>query len=194
MNLCVNIGIGVCMLYSTEFQSPIGLLTLASDGRNLLGLWVEGQKYFAHTITEPMMKKDDLEIFVSAKILLDMYFAGEDVDFSEIPLAPKGSDFRQKVWRILCTIPYGEVITYGDITKEILRITGKKSMSSQAIGGAVGHNPISIIIPCHRVVGTDGSLKGFASGIENKIRLLDLEGVDLSDYYIPEKAALYRFS
>ena len=167
------------MYYSTTYESPVGLLTLASDGDNLVGLWIEGQKYYGNTIPEAMTEKDELPIFGIVKDWLDRYFAGEQPDISKLPLAPIGSDFRKDVWEILCKIPYGEVITYGDIAKRIAAAMNKKSMSSQAVGGAVGHNPISIIIPCHRVVGSNGSLTGYAGGIDVKKKLLGLEGVDM---------------
>ena len=175
------------MYYSTIYGSPVGLLTLASDGDNLVGLWIEGQKYHGHTIPETMAEKDEVPIFGIVKDWLDRYFAGEQLDISRLPLAPLGSDFRRKVWEILCEIPYGEVITYGDIAKRMAAAMNKESMSSQAIGGAVGHNPISIIIPCHRVVGSSGSLTGYAGGIGVKTKLLELEGVDMSRLFVPQK-------
>ena len=116
------------------------------------------------------IKSDDLDIFVKTKELLDSYFKGEKVDFSKLDIALEGSDFRLKVWKILLKIPYGEVTTYGEIASKI-----SKNMSAQAVGGAVAHNPISIIVGCHRVVGSDGSLTGYAGGIERKIELLELE-------------------
>ena len=118
---------------------------------------------------------------------LDRYFAGENPQISELPLAPSGSDFRQMVWKILCDIPSGQTTTYGEIAKKIAARTGRSTMSAQAVGGAVGHNPISIIIPCHRVVGTNGSLTGYAGGIDKKIALLELEGVDMTKYFVPTK-------
>jgi methylated-DNA-[protein]-cysteine S-methyltransferase len=118
---------------------------------------------------------------------LDRYFDGEKPDLSELPLAPTGGEFRRMVWDILCEIPYGEVVTYGDIAKKMAQKMKRKSMSSQAVGGAVGHNPISIIIPCHRVVGSNGSLTGYAGGIDKKIKLLELEGADISSLFVPTK-------
>ena len=164
------------MYYKTNYSSPIGLITLASDGEKLVGLWFEGQKYYGGTISEAMTEKSDLSLFNTTKKWLDRYFNGEKPAVSELPLAPIGGDFRQEVWRILCEIPYGEVATYGDIAKKMAAKLNKKSMSSQAVGGAVGHNPISIIIPCHRVVGAKGSLTGYAGGVEKKAKLLELEG------------------
>ena len=123
------------------------------------------------------------------KSWLDRYFAGRKPDISELSLAPAGSEFRQEVWRILCEIPYGEVVTYGSIAKRMAEKMGRETMSSQAVGGAVSHNPISIIIPCHRVAGADGSLTGYAGGIQTKVKLLELEGADLSRLYVPGKGS-----
>ena len=175
------------MYYSTTYSSPVGLLTLASDGRNLVGLWVECQKYFGDPIKEAMTQQDGLPVFCAAKNWLDRYFAGENPAIAALPLRPIGSEFRQEVWSILCQIPYGEVTTYGCIAKKLAAKRGEKTMSSQAVGGAVGHNPISIIIPCHRVVGANGSLTGYAGGIGKKIKLLNLEGVDTSRLFVPTK-------
>lgn len=177
------------MYYSTTYSSPIGTITLAcnEEGNSLVGLWMERQKYHGDTIHESMIKSDDILLFDTTKKWLERYFAGKNPNVDELPLAPSGSEFRQGVWNILRQIPYGEVITYGDIAKKMAESMGKKSMSSQAVGGAVGHNPISIIIPCHRVVGSNGSLTGFSGGIQMKIKLLELEGVDLSEMFVPKK-------
>ena len=175
------------MYYSTTFPSPLGPITLACCGNSLVGLWTKGQKYFGDTVSEAMPENNDIPIFVTAKKWLDRYFAGEKPEIAELPLAPAGGEFRQSVWKILCEIPYGKVITYGDIAKKIAAKMGKEKMSSQAVGGAVGHNPISIIIPCHRVVGTNGSLTGFGGGIQMKVKLLEMEGVDMSRLFIPKK-------
>ena len=175
------------MYYSTNYASPLGATTLAGDGKNLVGLWMAGQKYFAATIQDPAEEKFDLPVFVTAKKWLDAYFAGKKPAISELPLAPIGSEFRHDVWSILCEIPYGSLITYGDIAKKMAAKMNKRSMSSQAVGGAVGHNPISIIIPCHRVVGVNGSLTGYAGGIGIKIKLLELEGVDISRLFVPTR-------
>ncbi|MDL2298335.1 methylated-DNA--[protein]-cysteine S-methyltransferase [Synergistaceae bacterium OttesenSCG-928-D05] len=175
------------MYYSTTYTSPVGVITLACDGDNLVGLWMEGQKYHGDTILEEMIPKNDIPIFDTAKKWLDRYFAGEKPAVSELPLAPIGGAFRQEVWRILCEIPYGEVITYGDIAKKMAVKLNKQSMSSQAVGGAVGHNPVSIVIPCHRVVGSSGSLTGYAGGVGIKKKLLELDGVDVSRFFVPTK-------
>ena len=164
------------MLYYTEYPSCIGNLIIAGDETSILGLWIEGQKYFQNTLSEKPERRDDLRVFQGTKDWLDRYFAGEKPGPGELPLAPIGGRFRQEVWKRLCKIPYGEVTTYGAIAKEIGELHGKKTMSAQAVGGAVGHNPISIIIPCHRVIGGDGSLTGYAGGLDKKCELLKLEG------------------
>lgn len=167
------------MFYSTELITPLGTVTLASDGDALCGLWFRGQKYFAASISGAMHQKDGLEIFRETKNWLERYFTGKRPEIRELPLRPIGSEFRQNVWKILCEIPYGEVTTYGEIAQRIADEQGLESMSAQAVGGAVGHNPISIIIPCHRVVGSDGNLTGYAGGIEKKRKLLEHEGAVL---------------
>ena len=161
------------MMVKTEYASPVGKLTLVSDGEAIIGLWIEGQKYFAAGIPTNLPVRDDLPVFMQARDWLDRYFAGERPAASELPLAPQGSAFRQSVWRILCEIPYGQTVTYGEIAKRL------PCKSAQAVGGAVGHNPISIIIPCHRVLGSDGSLTGYAGGAQKKIWLLAHEGAQL---------------
>lgn len=163
------------MYYQCYYNSPIGKLLLASDETNLIGLWIENQKYFAATLPEKVNFNENIAILEQTKKWLDRYFNLEKPDSHELPLAPIGGDFRQRVWKILREIPYGETLTYGDIAKKIAQETGKKSMSAQAIGGAVGHNPISIIIPCHRVIGANGNLTGYAGGIDRKIQLLKIE-------------------
>ncbi len=175
------------MYYSTIFQSPIGNLTLACKDGKIVGLWMEGQKYFGDTIPEAMLPKDDCPVFRIARKWLDCYFAGKKPAISELPLAPIGGDFRQGVWKILTEIPYGEVITYGEIARKMAKRMGRETMSSQAVGGAVGHNPISIIIPCHRVVGASGSLTGFSGGVRTKIKLLEFEGVNMGKLFVPKK-------
>lgn len=175
------------MYYSTTYQSPVGIITLASDGRGLVGLWIEGQKYFGSALAGEMTEKACLPVFDKVRDWLNRYFAGEQPAISEIPLSPNGSEFRHMVWKILCEIPYGEVITYGEIAKRVAEKMGRERMSGQAVGGAVGHNPISIIIPCHRVVGANGSLTGYAGGIDTKVKLLEHEGVGMSHFFVPKK-------
>lgn len=167
-------------VYKTVYRSPLGELTLASDGENLCGLWLEGQKYFAGTIKEEMKVCPELNIFLQTVRWLDRYFAHRRPEIGELPLSPVGSVFRQTVWTLLCEIPYGEMTTYGEIAKKTAAITGRR-VSARAVGGAVGHNPISIIIPCHRVVGSNGHLTGYAGGVEKKIWLLEHEGMDLTN-------------
>ncbi len=176
------------MYYSTTYQSPMGTITLACEGNNLIGLWLDSQKYHGSKILEKATEKNDLQAFHSTKKWLDKYFTGKKPDISELPLAPIGGEFRQDIWKILCEIPYGKVITYNDIAKKMAKKRSKERMSCQAVGGAVGHNPISIIIPCHRVVGSNGSLTGYAGGIDKKIKLLELEGVDMAKLFIPKKS------
>jgi len=175
------------MYYSTTYLSPLGPLLLASVGENIVGLWNENQKYFGATIAQEMVVRDDLAVFKSAKTWLDQYFSGDRPLISDLPLAPTGGDFRKAVWEILCQIPYGEYITYGEIAKKMAIQLNMSKISAQAIGGAVGHNPISIIIPCHRVVGVNGSLTGYAGGIAKKIKLLEHEGADMSSLFVPSK-------
>lgn len=175
--------------YKSDYNSPVGLLTIVCDEKeNLAGLWIEGQKYFGDTIDGKMTENNELKIFDKTKHWLDNYFKGEKPEISELPLKPIGNEFRLEVWQILCEIPYGKYITYGDIAKKIAKKRGLVRMSAQAIGGAVGHNPISIIIPCHRVVGANGNLTGYAGGIKTKIKLLEHEGADTKSLYIPPKS------
>ncbi len=172
---------------TAHYPSPVGELLLASDGQNLTGLWLAGQKFFAATAEKMSEENPDLAVLRQTREWLDRYFCGEKPRGGELPLAPQGSAFRQAVWKILLEIPYGAVRTYGEIAEEIAGKNHRSGMSSQAIGGAVGHNPISLIIPCHRVVGAGGSLTGYAGGLAKKIRLLEHEGVDVSQFFIPRK-------
>ena len=168
----------------TRYVSPLGTIFLAADNGALAGLWLEGQKYFAATLDEAAVERDDLPVFRQAAAWLDAYFAKQPLPDLP-PLPPKGSDFRQAVWRLLLEIPYGQVTTYG-VLAQILRNRGI-SAAAQAVGGAVGHNDISLIIPCQRVVGANGSLTGYAGGVERKLALLKLEGADLSGLTIPTR-------
>ena len=163
------------MVYYTNYSSPVGLLFVISEKQHIIALFIEGQKYFGNTIKEPMIRKDDLAVFCQAKIWLDQYFAGKNPSLDRLPLKPTGTSFSQKVWQELLKIPYGTTTTYGKIAKEIAEKEKKKFMSAQAVGGAVSHNPISILIPCHRVIGSNGNLTGYAAGIEVKRKLLALE-------------------
>lgn len=173
------------MYYVSDYRSPIGTLTLAADDKNLFGLWMNGQKYYSANLPASAVFSDNSPVFPNVKNWLDCYFAGENPSISALPFEPHGTDFRLAVWKILCEIPYGTLTTYGEIAKQIAKNTGQKSMSSQAVGGAVAHNPISIIIPCHRVVGSNGSLTGYSGGMAKKIALLELEGIDMLKLKVP---------
>lgn len=175
------------MIYKTYYNSKVGKILLASKDNKLIGLWIEGQKYYLEKLNEEIIEKDDEPILLKTKEWLNRYFQGEKPDIKELPLAPIGSDFAKHVWKILCEIHYGEVTTYKQIAIKVAKIMNKEKMSAQAVGGAVGHNPISIIIPCHRVIGTNKSLTGYAGGIDKKIKLLEHEKVDISEFTIPEK-------
>lgn len=167
------------MIYKTYYDSTIGKLLMASDGENIIGLYIEGQKYYLDKIEQECIEKDNLEIFDKTRNWLNQYFKQEKPDISELSLKPEGNIFRQCVWGCLCEIPYGETITYGELAKKVAKKLNKPSMSAQAVGNAVGHNPISIIIPCHRVVGKNGNLTGYAGGIDKKIKLLEIENVNM---------------
>ena len=174
--------------YSTIYHHDVlGDLTLACDGESVIGLWLEGQKYFEESVGEPLVRKDDVPVFDAARTWLDRYFVGDPLPVEALPLAPRGSDFRRRVWRILGEIPYGELRTYGDIADQVAREQGREKSSARAVGGAVGHNPISIILPCHRVVGTSKSLTGYAGGLDRKIWLLEHEGVDVGALVRPTR-------
>lgn len=161
-------------LYSDTYDSPLGKITMVSGGEALEGLWIDGQHYYADSLKNPPVEKS-LPVFERTRAWLDCYFSGREPDFMP-PLAPAGTAFRKRIWQILLEIPYGQVRTYGDIGKQIAAERGREKMSAQAVGGAVGHNPISILIPCHRVIGSDGSLVGYGGGIDKKLALLELEG------------------
>lgn len=167
------------MPYSTHYQSPLGDILIASNENSIIGLWIGEQKYIESTMPKDIIDKDDHQILQSAKAWLDDYFSGRRPELTRLSLAPIGGEFRQQVWRILMEIPYGELTTYGNVAKEVAKRMGRDRMSAQAVGGAVGHNPISIIVPCHRVIGSDGSLTGYAGGIDMKMKLLKHEGVDI---------------
>lgn len=174
-------GVYVCC----EYASPFGMITLAAGDDGLKGLWFEGQRYFAGTLDAPMEPGENAHL-AAARAWLDEYFAGGNPDISRLTLAPIGGEFRQVVWQLLREIPLGQVRTYGEIATEAAKRMGKEHGSARAVGGAVGHNPISIIVPCHRVVGAGGNLTGFGGGIARKIQLLEHEGVDCSVFYTPK--------
>ena len=174
------------MQYISHYHSPLGDILLAADSAGLTGLWFEGQKYFALYLDKEHEEKE-LPVFEEAKRWLDIYFSGKNPDF-QVPLHFTGTDFQNEVWEILYAIPYGQTTTYGEIAAQLAKKRGLPRMSAQAVGGAVGHNEISIIVPCHRVVGASGSLTGSAGGIEKKIELLRLEGALREDFFVPKKS------
>ena len=173
------------MTFIQHYRSPLGGILLAADEVGLTGLWFDGEKYFAdnlparHTVGET-------PTLAETKRWLDIYFTGREPGFLP-PLHPIGSAFRQSVWELLLRIPYGQTTTYGEIAQELAAKRGLARISAQAVGGAVGHNEISILIPCHRVVGMSGSLTGCASGISKKAKLLELERADMSALFIPKR-------
>ena len=161
------------MICTKRYDSPLGEILLAGNGEGLTGLWFAGQKYFAQGLPGDAAPGEDAVLAQTCR-WLDRYFAGEDPGPLP-PLAPRGTPFRREVWDILLTIHRGEVLTYGDIAARLAQSRGIAHFSAQAVGGAVGHNPVSILIPCHRVVGRDGSLTGYAGGLWRKEALLALE-------------------
>ena len=173
------------MEYIHHYTSPLGGITMASDGDHLTGLWFDGQKYFADTLDE-IYEEKSVPVFEQTVKWLDIYFSSKEPDFTP-PLMMKTTAFRKTVWEILLTIPYGKTMTYGEIANRIAKRKGIAKMSAQAVGGAVGHNSISLIIPCHRVIGTNGSLTGYAGGIDKKVKLLEMEKINMEHFFIPGK-------
>ena len=166
------------MDFTQHYESPLGGITLAGDGEALTGLWFDGQAHFAETL-DRIHEKKDLPVFRDAVRWLDLYFSGKIPDF--IPkLNPRTTPFRRTVWEILLTVPYGETVTYGELAARVAEKMRLPRMSAQAVGGAVGHNAVALIIPCHRVVGADGSLTGYAGGVSRKAALLEMERTGLS--------------
>ena len=164
------------MEYISYYQSPIGKMLLTADGIGLTGVWFDKQKYFARSLGKEWEEKEQ-EVLRDTKKWFDIYFSGNEPKFS-VPLHLIGTPFQMEVWEILLTIPYGKTMTYGEIAKKIAVRRGMERMSAQAVGGAVGQNPIGVIVPCHRVIGAKGSLTGYAGGIDKKIKLLQLEKID----------------
>lgn len=178
------------MVYTAEYDSPLGTITLACDGEAITGLWFNGQKYFGNILPRETMQQEQ-PLFAEARRWLDIYFSGREPGFLP-PLRYDSTPFRKLVCDIMLTIPYGQTMTYGAIAAEAARRQGVQTMSAQAVGGAVGHNPISLMIPCHRVVGTSGSLTGYAGGIERKVKLLALEHADMQKFFVPKMAPRYK--
>lgn len=173
------------MQYTAAYQSSVGDVLLAADETGLTGLWFEGEKFYALSL-DPEHEERETPIFAITRRWLDIYFSGYEPDFMP-PVHMIGSEFRRCVWELLLRIPYGTTVTYGDLARQVARRRGLRRMSAQAVGGAVGHNEISIIVPCHRVVGTNGSLTGYAGGVDKKRRLLELEGVDMEKFFVPAR-------
>lgn len=175
------------MAFSTTYDTGlIGELTLASDGESIIGCWFENDRLFGDTVEGPLIANDDVPVFDDARQWLDKYFKGENPAITELPLNPNGSDFRHLVWQKIREIPYGTTTTYGEIARQIEFETGKR-VSSQAVGGAVGHNPLCVIVPCHRVMGANGNLTGFGGGLDTKVKLLEHERVDMRRFFRPKK-------
>lgn len=172
------------MQYTTTYHSPLGEILLAADELGLTGLWFDGEKYYAWNLDENHEEKE-VPVFQEAKRWLDIYFSGKEPDFMP-PMHMLGTAFQKEVWEILRTIPYGETTTYGGIAAKIAKKRGLTRMSAQAVGNAVGRNELSILIPCHRVVGTNGSLTGYAGGIDKKAALLKLEGAYRGNFFVPK--------
>ncbi|MEE0515486.1 MAG: methylated-DNA--[protein]-cysteine S-methyltransferase [Emergencia sp.] len=174
------------MIYTYHYDSPLGSITMAGSETALTGLWFDGQKYFGSSLSAGEYEEQMISVFEQAIDWLDTYFSGENPGFLPA-LSIETTPFRKAVWEILLGIPYGKTMTYGEIADRIAKERGLCTMSAQAVGGAVGHNPFTLMIPCHRVVGAKGSLTGYAGGIERKLRLLELEKADLSSFSIPRR-------
>lgn len=174
------------MTYTQTYSSPLGELLLSADDMGLSGLWFAGQRYFARTLPPGAVPRET-PVLTASKRWLDCYFSGKRPDFLP-PLHLIGTDFQQAVWNLLLEIPYGQTVTYGALARTLAQQLGKPAMSAQAVGAAVGRNPVSIIVPCHRVVGADGNLTGYAGGVERKLFLLNLEGADLTRLHVPKKS------
>ena len=174
------------MIFIQHYDSPLGGILLAADETGLTGLWFDGQKFFAHDLPAGRVEQNTPALS-EVKRWLDIYFSGRDPGFTPPLAMEQMTEFRRQVCEIMLDIPFGETMTYGQIAKRVAQMRGLESMSSQAVGGAVGHNPVSLIIPCHRVVGMNGSLTGYAGGVEKKTALLRLEGADMSGFFIPKK-------
>ncbi len=171
------------MVYTSQYSSPLGVITLACDGEAIVGLWFDGQRYDGDILPDEVEEREQ-PLLAEARRWLDIYFSGREPDFLP-PLRYGSTPFRKRVCEIMLTIPYGNTLRYGDIAAMLARESGLAKMSAQAVGGAVGHNPISLMIPCHRVVGANGNLTGYGGGLDRKRALLALEGVDMSGFFDP---------
>lgn len=159
--------------YVTRLPSPLGEITLSSDGEALTGLWLEGQRFFARTLPATAVEQA-LPVFEKTKQWLDIYFRGEEPG-DDPPIRCSGTPFQRTVWRMLRTIPYGKTLSYGELARRISEESGRASVSARAVGGAVARNPVAILIPCHRVLGANAALTGYAGGLDRKLWLLKLE-------------------
>ena len=173
------------MIFIQRYDSPLGGILLAADEIGLTGLWFDGQKFFARDLPAERVEQNTPALS-EVKRWLDSYFTGKEPDFMP-PLHPIGSAFRRSVWDILLRIPYGQTTTYGEIARQLAEKQGRPRIAAQAVGVAVGRNKISIIIPCHRVVGTNGSLTGYAGGIDKKVKLLEWEHTDMTGLFVPRE-------
>ena len=173
--------------FTTYDHPDLGELVIASDGEAVTGLWMVGQKYFMAGMEGELARDDGLPVLRQAREWLDRYFADDPPDVDELPLAPRGTPFQLRVWGKLALIPYGSVRTYAEVADELAREDGRERGSARAVGTANGRNPISIIVPCHRLVGSDGSLAGYAGGVAKKLWLLRHEHVDVSGFHVPKK-------
>ena len=174
-------------MYFTDYETPIiGTLTLASDGEGLTGCWFDNDRYFGYGVEERMERRDDVDVFAQAREWLDRYFAGLSPDPRELPLTARATEFQARVREAMLDIPYGTTTSYGAIAKRIEAETGRRQ-SARAVGGAVGHNPLCLIVPCHRVVGANGSLTGFGGGLDMKVRLLEHERAMRDEFTLPKK-------
>lgn len=174
------------MTFTQHYDSPLGSILLTADEIGLTGLWFDGQKHFARGLPAQHTEQDT-PVLSEARRWLDVYFTGREPDFLPA-LHPIGSAFRRRVWDLLLRVPYGQTVTYGQLAQQLAAQQSLSHMSAQAVGGAVGHNAISIIIPCHRVVGAGGNLTGYAGGIDRKVQLLTLEHADTSGFFVPKKS------
>lgn len=175
------------MWYTAHYPSPLGDILMAADEKGLTGLWFNGQKYYAAKLA-PEHRAGNLPALEEARRWLETYFAGHKPDFT-LPLHMIGTAFQIAVWSLLLEIPYGKTLTYGEIAARLAAKRGLPKMSAQAVGGAVGHNGISVVIPCHRVVGANGSLTGYAGAVSKKLSLLKLEGADTDALFVPKKGS-----
>ena len=174
-------------IYCTEYESElIGPLTIASDGEGIVGCWFGNDRYFGYGVDGPMEPRDDLPVFEQARAWLDRYFAGEAPDPRELPLTARATPFQLRVREAMLDIPYGQTTTYGAIAERLEAETGRRQ-SARAVGGAVGHNPLCVFAPCHRIVGANGSLTGFGGGIDMKVKLLEHEHAMKDSLFRPKK-------